>query len=207
MVKTVVMQHVARLLLLLPVLAGIGCRQQMAEQPRYDPYEKSAFFDDQRSARHPVPGTVPRGYLQEDPRLHTGADAEGKPVNAIPLKLDDGERADFLKRGRERYNIFCSMCHGYTGEGNGIIVERGYVPPPSYTIERLEKAPLGYFYQVITKGYGAMPDYAAKIPPKDRWAIAAYIRALQVSHKGTLADLSDEEKKQLPPREDGNGNE
>lgn len=161
---------------LLICLLLCGCRQQMAEQPSYDPLEKSDFFEDGRSARPLVEGTVARGHLQDDDLLFTGM-IDGKPATEFPFKVTE----QIVKRGQERFNIFCSMCHGYTGEANGIVVERGFLQPPSFHEKRLKDQAHGYYFDVISRGYRGMPSYAAKIPPRDRWAIVAYIRALQLS--------------------------
>jgi hypothetical protein len=169
-----------------------GCRQDMAEQPRYDPLEASTFFADGQSARPLIPGTVARGYLREDTELYTGK--SGKDfTHTFPFPVTQA----VLERGRERYDIFCSPCHDRTGSGMGMIVRRGYTPPPSFHQDRLREAPVGYFFDVITNGFGAMPDYAAQIPPRDRWAIIAYIRALQLSQQATLEDVPAEERAKL----------
>jgi mono/diheme cytochrome c family protein len=173
--------------------AGIvGCTQEMAEQPRYDPLEPSAFFTDGRSARPPVEGTVPRGYLRLDEHLYGGTVAS-VPADRLPVPLT----RQLLVRGQERYDIYCSPCHDRLGNGQGMIVRRGFSPPPSFHDERLRLAPIGHFFIVMTEGYGTMPDYAAQVPPHDRWAIAAYIRALQLSQHATLAELSEEERRRI----------
>jgi cytochrome c553 len=229
-----------------------GCRQDMQDQPRYEPYEASSFFRDGLSSRRPVEGTVPRGYLRADRQLYTGkmvagaaaraggvqgnananaggqANAEagaqlnanaqggagggggggsannaqgnastqgntssqgGAVQNAAAGEPDDADTFPFpvteevVKRGKERFEIFCSMCHGPVGEGDGMIVRRGYRQPPSYHEDRLRRAPVGYFFRVMTEGFGAMPPYRSQVPVQDRWAIAAYIRALQLSQR------------------------
>lgn len=164
----------------------------MADQPRYQPLQRSTFFDDERSARPLVPDTVARGHLDADAAFYTGKSGN-TPVDKLPLPLTQA----LLDRGRERFNIFCSPCHDRTGSGNGMVVRRGFRPPPSYHIDRLRQAPVGHFFDVITHGFGAMPDYAAQVPPKDRWAIAAYIRGLQLSQDATLADVPPEERQRL----------
>lgn len=169
-------------LVVLPL--SIGCRIDMHVQPRYKPLAKSDFFADQRSARPPVPGAVARGDLRADTYFYTGKIGE-TPGDYLPFPVSD----DVLARGRERYNIYCSPCHSRMGDGNGMIPQRGFRRPPSYHIERLRKAPLGYFFDVMTNGFGAMPDYASQIPPRDRWCIVAYIRALQLSQNATMADV------------------
>lgn len=174
------------------LLLAVGCRQQMADQPRYKPLAKSTFFGDDRSARPLEPGTVARGQLKADERFYTGKSG-GVLVSSLPVPLT----GELLARGQERFNIFCSPCHDRTGSGNGMVVQRGYRQPPSYHIDRLRQAPIGHFFDVITNGFGAMPDYAAQVPPADRWAIAAYIRALQLSQNATLADVPPEARQQL----------
>jgi hypothetical protein len=153
-------------------------------QPKYEPLDPSTFFDDGRSARPPVPGTVARGELRINEAMYTGK-VNGVPVDAFPFPIT---RKD-LERGRDRYNIFCSPCHDYTGSGHGMIVQRGFPAPPSYHIDRLRNAPVGHFFDVMTNGYGTMYSYASRVPVKDRWRIAAYIRALQLSEHATLDDV------------------
>jgi len=173
--------------LLVVTLLGLGlgaCRQDMQDQPKYKNLRGSAFFNDHRSARPVVEDTVARGFLYADRRFLTGKE-NGQPVAALPMPLT----RELLERGRDRYGIYCTPCHGLTGDGLGIVVQRGYRQPPSFHIDRLRAAPVGYFYDVQTQGFGAMLDYSAQIPPSDRWAIAAYIRALQLSQRTTLADV------------------
>lgn len=196
-----------RLLLLLVLLLFTGaCRQDMQDQPKMKPYRRTTFFGDGLSARPPVEGTVPRGYLRADREFFTGKKAGttaastsgGAPagpqptatsppgVNAFP---DDVDTFPFpindqtLNRGRERYNIFCSACHGLTGDGDGIVVRRGFRRAASFHDDRLRQAPVGHFFDAITNGWGAMPSYATQIPVQDRWAIIAYVRALQLSQQ------------------------
>ncbi|MBI4537329.1 MAG: cytochrome c [candidate division NC10 bacterium] len=164
----------------------------MADQPRYNPLAKSTFFEDARSARPLVPGTVARGHLRADEPFFAGKSG-GELVTALPFPLTRG----LLERGQGRFNIFCSPCHDRTGNGGGMVVRRGYRRPPSFHNERLREAPIGHFFDVITNGFGAMPDHAAQIPPTDRWAIAAYIRALQLSQNATLADVPPRARQQL----------
>jgi cytochrome c5 len=177
---------------LLPILLFAGCQQEMADQPRYDPLAKSDFFGDGRSARPAVEGTVARGMLNGDEQFYTGKVA-GKPANAIPFAVT----REVLARGRERYDIFCSPCHDRVGTGQGMIVRRGFRAPPSLHIDRLRQAAPGHFFDVATQGFGAMPDYAEQIPPGDRWAIVAYVRALQLSQRASLAELPEEERRKL----------
>ena len=169
---------------LLVILLLAGCRQDMHDQPRFKPLAKSDFFADLRSARPPVEGTVARGQLHEDTYFYTGK-IGNSPGDYMPFPVSE----DVLARGRERFDIYCSPCHSRLGDGNGMIPQRGFRAPPSYHTERLRKAPLGYFFDVMTNGFGAMPEYASQIPPRDRWAIVAYIRALQLSQDATMADV------------------
>jgi mono/diheme cytochrome c family protein len=161
-----------------------ACRQDMHDAPRYDPLEASTVFADGASARPIVEGTVARGHLDEDPLLYTGK-VNGQIADLFPFPIT---RAD-LDRGQERFNIYCSPCHGRTGEGNGMVVQRGFRQPPSYHIDRLRQAPAGHFFDVITNGFGVMPDYRAQVAVEDRWRIAAYVRALQLTEEGTTADV------------------
>jgi mono/diheme cytochrome c family protein len=169
---------------LLAVLALAGCRQDMHDQPRFKPLAKSDFYGDLRSARAPVDGTVARGQLHEDAYFYTGK-VGNAPGDYMPFAANDA----VLARGRERFNIYCAPCHSQLGDGNGVIVQRGYRRPPSYHTDRLRNAPLGYFFDVMTNGFGAMPDYASQISAQDRWNIVAYIRALQLSQNATSADV------------------
>jgi hypothetical protein len=169
-----------------------GCRQEMADQPRYDPLDPSAFFGDRRSARPPVEGTVARGQLQLDEHLYGGT-TSGRPADTLPFPVTQ----ELLLRGQERYSIYCSPCHDRAGTGQGMIVRRGFSPPPSFHSERLRLAPVGHFFIVMTDGFGTMPDYASQVPTHDRWAIAAYIRALQLSQYAALVDLTEEERQRL----------
>jgi len=169
-----------------------GCRLDMHVQPKYKPLDPSNFFDDGRSARPEVPGTVAHGHLRADDFLFTGK-VNGEPADAFPFPVT----REVLERGRERYNIYCSPCHDYTGSGRGMVVQRGFPPPPSYHLERLVKAPAGHFFEVMTNGYGAMYSYASRVTPEDRWAIVAYIRALQLSQHATLEDVPPQEREHL----------
>ena len=165
-------------------MALAGCRQDMHDAPRYDPLEASAINRGAPSARPLIAGTVARGHLNENRLLHTGQQ-DGAPAAVFPFEIT---RAD-LDRGQERYNIYCAPCHSRTGDGVGMVVQRGYRPPPSYHIDRLREAPVGYYFDIITNGFGAMPDYRAQIAVEDRWRITAYIRVLQLSHQATTADV------------------
>jgi len=173
-------------------LAAAGCRSDMQVQPRYDPLAPSTFFEDGRSVRPEVPDTVARGHLRIDQHFYTGK-VDGVPVETFPFPIT----RQVLERGQDRYNIYCTPCHDFTGSGRGMIVQRGFPPPPSYHIDRLRQAPVGHFFDVITNGYGGMYSYAARIPPADRWAIVAYIRALQMSQHATLAVVPPEERAKL----------
>lgn len=161
-----------------------ACRQDMQDQPKYIPLRPSSFFADGRSERPLVPGTVARGHLNADSVFFTGK-IDGKPVDAFPFPIT----RDVLSRGQQRFNIYCSPCHDRLGNGLGMVVRRGYRRPPSYHIDRLRQVPDGYIFDVITNGFGAMPDYAAQIAPYDRWAIVAYVRVLQYSQSAPVADV------------------
>jgi mono/diheme cytochrome c family protein len=189
------------------LLFSSACRMDMQDQPRYEVYEKSEFFKDGISSRHFPQGTVPRGFLREDTELFSGKRAgatntagggqnqggngntSGGTANtqtsaSYPNDVDTFPfpvTAEAVARGRDRYNIFCSMCHGATGYGDGMIVRRGYRRPPSFHTDQLRQAPVGHFFDVMTNGWGAMPSYSAQVAVPDRWAIVAYIRALQLS--------------------------
>ena len=175
-------KHVAALIL--ATLALAGCRQDMHDAPRYEPLEKSTFFADGQSSRPFVVNTVARGQLREDRHLFEGV-LDGRPAEAFPMPVTTA----VLDRGRDRFNVFCSPCHGRTGSGDGMVVQRGFRKPPSYHEERLRVAPVGYFFDVMTHGFGAMQDYSAQLTVDDRWAVAAYIRALQLSQHATVNDV------------------
>jgi mono/diheme cytochrome c family protein len=166
----------------------------MHDQPKYIPLRESAFFSDARSARALVVGTVARGQLHEDAHLYTGK-INGTDTPMFPFRID----SLVMARGQERFDIYCSPCHGRTGFGDGMVVRRGYRRPPSYHDDRLRKAPVGHFFDVISNGFGAMPDYAAQINVKDRWAIVAYVRALQLSEHATVADVPADQREQMRP--------
>ena len=179
------------LVLSLAVLSA--CRQDMHDQPKYIPLRPSDFFADGRSARPLIEGTVARGYLDANVLLYTGKGPDGKPSNEFPMPVTK----ELLLRGQQRFNIYCSPCHDRTGNGNGMIVRRGYRHPPTYHSDRLRQQPNGYFFDVITRGFGAMPDYAAQVQPEDRWAIVAYIRALQLSQQASINDVPAADRSQL----------
>jgi mono/diheme cytochrome c family protein len=174
-------------------LAALGaCRQDMHNQPKYIPLRDSAFFANGSSARPLVEDTVARGTLEDDSAFYTGKEG-GKLVDTLPMPLT----RELLDRGQERYNIYCSPCHDRSGTGRGMIVRRGYKQPPSYHIDRLRTIEIGHFFDVMTNGFGAMPDYRAQIEPRDRWAIAAYIRALQLSQNVREADVAPGDRPKL----------
>lgn len=176
-----------------------ACRQDMHDTPRYEPLEASTFFADGRGSRMPVANTVARGTLREDEHLYQGK-IDGQLTDSFPMPVT----AEVMARGRERFNVFCAPCHGRTGQGNGMVVQRGFRAPPSFHEERLRAAPVGYFFDVQTNGFGAMADYAAQVPVADRWAIAAFIRALQFSQRATVGDVPPERRAELdapPPQE------
>jgi hypothetical protein len=164
----------------------------MHDQPRYEAYEETDFFADGRSSREPVAGTVARGQLKEDAFLETGREGEAF-VESFPFPVTHA----FVKRGQERYEIFCTPCHGRAGRGNGMVVLRGYRRPPSLHIDRLRSERPGYLFDVVTRGFGAMPDYSAQIPVRDRWAIVAYVRALQLSQNAALGDVPAAQRAEL----------
>ena len=177
-----------------------GCRRDMQDQPKMKPYRGTTFFADGLSARQPIPGTVPRGFLRDETEFFTGKKS-GTTVSAgtqstqgqdnsfpddidyFPIPITE----DVVKRGRERYDIFCSACHGLTGNGDGMIVRRGFRRAASFNDDRLRQAPVGHFFDAITNGWGAMPSYASQIAVQDRWAIVAYVRALQEAQKNVPA--------------------
>jgi len=186
------------------LLFAAACRQDMQDQPKMKPFRSTTFFRDGLSWRQPVEGTVPRGYLRTDSEFFTGkkkgiqpsaqpTPAAGSVTSAFP---DDVETfpipitEEVVTRGRQRYEIFCSVCHGLTGYGDGMIVRRGFRRAASYHDDRLRQAPVGHFFDAITNGWGAMPSYAAQIPVQDRWAIVAYIRALQLSQQNPQLQAS-----------------
>lgn len=178
--------------LTMSVLILSGCRQDMHDQPKYVPLRESAFFNDARSARPLVDGTVARGQLHDDELMYTGK-VKGEDATVFPMRVD----AAVMARGQQRFNIYCTPCHGRTGQGDGMVVRRGYRRPPSLHQDRLRNAPAGHFFDVMTNGFGAMPDYAAQIKAQDRWAITAYIRALQLSGHATLADVPAADRSRL----------
>ncbi len=175
------------------ILAGCA-RLDMQDQPKYKPQRPSDFFADGRSGRPEVEGTIARGTLDEDAAYYTGKDPAGDDVAVFPIAVDKA----FIERGQQRFEIYCAPCHGRIGNGLGMIVRRGFKQPPSYHIDRLRNAPVGHFYDVITNGYGAMLNYAQQVLPRDRWAIVAYIRALQYSQNANINDLPAEARARVP---------
>jgi len=181
-----------RRVLVVGLLVVAGCRQDMHDQAKYKPYQPSQFFSDGRASRPLVADTVARGQLREDELLYTGKQ-DGQFAAVFPNPVTKAT----LARGRERYDIYCSPCHDKVGGGQGMIVQRGYRRPPSMHDERLRQQVPGYFYDVITNGFGVMPNYAQQIPVDDRWAIVAYLRALQLSQNGRVADVPPADLEQL----------
>ena len=173
------------------LMSAVGCHTDMWVQPKQAPLDESTFYADASASRPLVPGTVARGHLQEDTKFFTGRDEKGQLITDLPMKLSDKDLKALLLRGEERFNIYCSPCHGRTGDGQGMITKRGLAlrrPPANYHTDRLRKMPIGHFYDVITNGYGVMFSYASRVEPQDRWAIAAYIRALQLSENASADD-------------------
>lgn len=166
------------------LLAVGACRQDMHNQPKYRPLRPSPLFADKSSARPLIEGTVARGTLQEDEAFFTGKIGTAT-VKEMPFQITEKD----LDRGQERFNIFCTPCHDMTGSGKGMVVQRGYRQPPSFHDPRLRAADPGYMFDVITNGFGAMPDYRTQIDARDRWRIVAYVRALQLSRSATAADV------------------
>jgi hypothetical protein len=167
------------------VLVLAGCRQDMHNQPKFVPQRGTTFFADGRSVRPQVENTVGRDQMHEDSYFYTGLQS-GKEGDGLPMQLTPA----VMERGQERYNIYCTPCHSRVGNGAGMIVDRGYRPAGNFHTDRLRNAPLGHFFAVMTNGYGAMPDYAAQLTPEDRWAVTAYIRALQLSQDAKPADIA-----------------
>jgi mono/diheme cytochrome c family protein len=181
-----------------------GCRQDMQDQPRYKPLAGTDFFADHRASRPQVEGTVARGHLRIDEARYTGK-IDGNDIDQFPIPIT---KAD-IERGQTRFNIYCTPCHGRVGDGNGMVVLRGYRQAASYYTDKLERAPVGHYFDVITNGFGAMPSYASRIVPDDRWRVIAYIRALQLSESATLSDVPADQRQNLtvepPPRGIGPG--
>jgi mono/diheme cytochrome c family protein len=209
--------------LLFAACLAAGCQQKMADQPSFRPDDPTAFFADGSSSRHPVRGTVARGHLRTDAALYFGnANLPDSPLESRPSR-DQGasqgtgpllaaEAAQFagavdefpfpitravVEHGRNRFMIYCVVCHDAAGTGHGKIVERGYTRPPSYHIDRLRQVPVGYLFRVVTQGYGSMPSYARQIPARDRWAIVSYVRALQMSQHFPIDKLPEDMRRKL----------
>jgi hypothetical protein len=183
------------------LIGGCGDKQSyqlMAQTPRYEPLEASDFFADGGSARPLVPGTVARGHVADDSLFATGV-ADGHHSSVLPF----GVTRALLERGRGRFNIYCAPCHSRVGDGRGMVVRRGFTSPPSLHIDRLRSAPIGHFFHVMTEGFGAMPEYAKQLELFDRWAIAAYIRALQLSQHAGLGDVPPGDRAALDTAESG----
>jgi len=183
------------------VLGLAGCRQDMHDQPKYKPLGETSFFPDNRQSRPNLANTVARGDLRDgDSEFYTGkAEKDGKTdVDVFPITVNK----ELIERGHQRFDVFCSPCHGVLGNGMGMIVRRGFKQPPSYHTQRLRTAPVGHFYDVITNGYGAMYNYSAQITPRDRWAIISYIRALQYSQSQKADQLTADVKAKLPAKPD-----
>ena len=176
-------------------LAGAGCRQGMYNQAKERPLDRSEFFRDGSASRIPPAGTVARGWLRADRVLETGIGPDGKFVSELPAAVAFDK--PLLVRGRERYDVFCSPCHGRQGNGLGMIVQRGFKQPPSFHVDRLRAQPLGYFFDVMTNGFGQMSSYASQVPVADRWAIAAYVRTLQFSRNAPVTELADADRAAL----------
>jgi hypothetical protein len=175
------------------LLATTGCWYDMRQQSKVKPLDQSDFFLDGQASRLLLPETVARGELDLDRALYEGRNEDDTPVDTFPIEIT----REVLDRGHERYDIFCSPCHARLGNGQGMIVQRGFKPPPSFHIDRLREAPPGYYYDVITNGFGAMYSYASRVPPEERWAIIAYIKALQLSQNATLNDVPPDQRNKL----------
>ena len=179
------------------LMMGVGCeiRRGMFDQPKFKSYDETEFFGDNRSARTLVENTVPRGYLYDDDHLFRGK-VEGKFVDEFPFPVTE----EVLKRGQNRYMIYCTPCHDRVGNGNGMIVQRGYKRPPSYHTEDLRNnpdKPVGYIYDVVANGFGVMAGYGYQLKPKDRWAVVAYVKALQFSQNVDVEELPNEDQHHL----------
>lgn len=168
-----------------------GCRQDMHDQPKFIPLRINDFYPDQRASREPIPGTVARGQLKDDTYFYSGKHGVilGNDLPTTITAEKDFDLHSLLLRGKDRFTIYCTPCHSTIGDGRGMIVQRGYKQPPSFHTDRLRNAPLGHFFDVASNGFGAMPDYSSQVKPRDRWAIAAYIRALQLSRHAPDSDL------------------
>lgn len=185
------------ILLLSSVVAfTTGCRQDMQDQPKYKPLAESRFFTDGRAARAIPPGTIARDELTNDDAIHSGANGDVF-LTTIPVPVN----RTLIVRGQDRFNIYCSPCHGRLGDGDGMVHRRGFWIPPTLHTDRLRAVAPGYLYQVIANGYGAMPAYNDQIPVHGRWAIVAYIRALQLSRHATVDEVPEQQRGQLSQTE------
>jgi len=177
-------------------ILSVACsRLDMQDQPKFKAQHATEFFADGRTDRPELDGTIARGELHEDVAYYQGKDAAGKDIAEFPIAVDKA----VIQRGQQRYDIYCAPCHGRLGNGMGMIVQRGFKQPPSYHIDRLRNAAVGHYFDVISNGYGAMLNYSQQVQVRDRWAIVAYIRALQYSQNANAADLPTEARAQLPP--------
>ena len=185
------------LLAVLAVLtAGCSIRQNMYDQPKFEPYEETSFFGDNRSARELIPGVVPVGHLDEDDHFYRGKMEDGSWATEIPVEIT----GEVLARGANRFAIYCTPCHGQSGYGEGMVVQRGYKRPPSYHTDDLRSnpdKPVGYMFDVVSNGFGVMSGYSYPVKAPDRWAVIAYVRALQLSQNAAVADLPEEDQKEL----------
>ena len=182
----------AGILCVLCLAATAACRQDMHDQPRAEPFEESDFFGDRRSVRPAVAGTIPRGHLRLDEHFYTGK-IDGALATDFPAPVT----IEMLKRGQERYDIFCAPCHSKTGDGLGMIVLRGMKQPESFHSQRLLDVEVGHYFDVVTNGFGNMYSYEDRIDPDDRWAIAAYVRALQMSQGANLSELPESDQQRI----------
>jgi mono/diheme cytochrome c family protein len=165
----------------------------MYDQAKTKPLSEGTFFPNGQNARPLPKDTVARGFLREDKAMYAGIAPSGSFVSELPVPLTK----ELLERGHQRFDIFCSPCHGKQGNGQGMIVQRGFKQPSSFHVDRLREQPIGYFFDVMTQGFGQMSSYATQVPPEDRWAIAAYLRALQLSQHAPVAELSADDRKKL----------
>jgi mono/diheme cytochrome c family protein len=179
--------------ILIILLLLTGCSLDMRQQPKNMPLSQSDFFENQMGSRMLIAGTVAQGHLNLDKHLYEGKNPDGSLVDTFPFEITP----EVMARGQQEYNVFCSPCHGYVGNGQGMIVQRGFKTPPSFHLQRLHEAPAGHFFDVITNGFGVMYPYAYRIAPEDRWAIIAYIRALQLSQNATLEDVPPDQRAKL----------
>ncbi len=205
--KNIAQRHIVALLLMIPLMLGtIGCYRgkpskeppihmnpNMDDQPKYRAQAASNFFEDGRAMRDPIDGTLPRGFLREDVVYYTGKDKNGKPVKKSPV----APTMEVLKRGRERFNIYCSPCHSRLGDGKGMVVKKGMFPPPTYHQARLRDIEDGHIFDVISNGIRNMPSYRSQVPVSDRWAIINYLRVLQRSQNASLKDIPESEKAKI----------